>query len=100
MPCQKSLTLFAQCQFNFGGLPQDGPDNAAERETFLAEKHLTPREVLTLDLLTCEGLQDKEIADRLNYSLPVAEKILRNIYKKLNVHRRLSGPSIWRDYLV
>jgi DNA-binding CsgD family transcriptional regulator len=65
-----------------------------ERRRLVAAKHLNPRETQTLDLLALY-LENKEIADRLKVSVPVAEKILRNVYRKLGVHHRSEAVVLW-----
>ncbi len=48
---------------------------------------LTGREAEILDCLA-KGYANKEIADRLNVSVPTVRSHLRNIYEKLHVHSR------------
>ncbi len=48
---------------------------------------LTEREAEILDCLA-KGYANKEIADRLNVSVPTVRSHLRNIYEKLHVHSR------------
>lgn len=46
---------------------------------------LTKRELEVTDLL-CEGLVNKEVADRLNISIKTVEKHRQSVYRKLDVH--------------
>ncbi len=68
----------------------------ARRADFIAEKKLNEREIRTLDLLA-RILENKEIADELGVSVPVAEKILRNVFKKLGVHKRAEAILLWKS---
>jgi two-component system, NarL family, nitrate/nitrite response regulator NarL len=51
------------------------------------DPHLKPREMRVLAYL-CEGLQNKEIADRLDADQSVVKMDMRNICRKLGVHNR------------
>ncbi len=73
-----------------------GKIRLAGRADFIAERKLNEREVRTLDLLAA-CLENKEIADKLGVSVPVAEKILRNVFKKLGVHKRAEAILFWRS---
>jgi DNA-binding NarL/FixJ family response regulator len=68
----------------------------ARRADFIAENKLNEREVRTLDLLA-RILENKEIAGELGVSVPVAEKILRNVFKKLGVHKRAEAILLWKS---
>ncbi|MCI0534142.1 MAG: helix-turn-helix transcriptional regulator [Verrucomicrobiales bacterium] len=69
-------------------------ERTPSRAAFIAEKKLNHREVQTLELLAV-FLQNKEIADRLGVSIPVTEKILRNVFRKLGVRTRAEAVAIW-----
>jgi DNA-binding NarL/FixJ family response regulator len=56
----------------------------------------TPREVEVLDLLA-QGLSNKEIADKLFISLPVAERHLTRIFRRMLPESVESGPEPRRD---
>jgi DNA-binding NarL/FixJ family response regulator len=56
----------------------------------------TPREVEVLDLLA-QGLSNKEIADTLYISLPVAERHLTRIFRRMLPESVESGPEPRRD---
>jgi LuxR family maltose regulon positive regulatory protein len=68
--------------------PTQGPSlpSAHPRPARLMEP-LTPRELEVLELLA-EGLTNPEIAQRLVISLPTVKSHTRNLYQKLDVHRR------------
>ena len=88
MPCKASL--------NRSRKGNDGRVRLARRADFIAEKKLNEREVRALDLLA-RILENKEIADELGVSVPVAEKILRNVFKKLGVHKRAEAILLWKS---
>ena len=67
----------------------------ARRANFIAQKKLNEREIRTLDLLA-GILENKEIASELGVSVPVAEKILRNVFRKLGVHKRAEAILLWK----
>jgi len=56
----------------------------------------TPREVEVLDLLA-QGLSNKEIADKLYISLPVAERHLTRIFRRMLPDSTDAGPEPRRD---
>lgn len=60
------------------------------------EVHLSPRETEILELL-CEGLANKEIADRLGISTETVRVHLKHIYEKLHVRSRTEAAMKFRD---
>jgi DNA-binding CsgD family transcriptional regulator len=77
-----------------GHAPTGGARSAAQQTLILA-KRLNEREIRTLDLLA-GILENKEIANELGVSVPVAEKILRNVFRKLGVHKRAEAILLWK----
>ncbi len=65
-------------------------------ETQTEELNLTPRETEILELL-CEGLANKEIADRLGISNETVRVHLKHIYEKLHVRSRTEAAMKYRD---
>jgi DNA-binding NarL/FixJ family response regulator len=59
-------------------------------------KTLSRREVEILDLL-CQGLLNKEIADRLSLGLETIRTHLKRIYDKLHVHCRTEAALKYRE---
>ncbi len=78
------------------GQPPTGRGRSPGQQALIQAKKLNEREIRTLDLLTCI-LENKEIADELGVSVPVAEKILRNVFKKLGVHKRAEAILLWKS---
>ncbi len=66
----------------------------ARRADFIVDKKLSEREIRTLDLLA-DCLENKEIANEPGVSGPVAAKILRRVFLKLEVHRRTEAILLW-----
>ncbi len=66
------------------------------RAALTEHKRLSARETRTLDLLG-RFLQNKEIADELGVSLPVAEKTIRRLFLKFGAHRRAEVIVIWKS---
>jgi len=62
----------------------------------MEHKRLSARETRTLNLLG-DFLQNKEIASELGVSVPVAEKIIRNVFKNLGVHKRTEAILLWKS---
>lgn len=60
------------------------------------EIKLSPRETEILELL-CEGLANKEIADRLGISTETVRVHLKHIYEKLHVRSRTEAAMKFRD---
>lgn len=60
------------------------------------EVKLSPRETEILELL-CEGLANKEIADRLGISTETVRVHLKHIYEKLHVRSRTEAAMKFRD---
>ena len=60
------------------------------------EINLSPRETEILELL-CEGLANKEIADRLGISIETVRVHLKHIYEKLHVRSRTEAAMKFRD---
>ena len=60
------------------------------------EIKLSPRETEILELL-CEGLANKEIADRLGISIETVRVHLKHIYEKLHVRSRTEAAMKYRD---
>lgn len=60
------------------------------------EMNLSPRERDILELL-CEGLANKEIADRLGISVETVRVHLKHIYEKLHVRSRTEAAMKFRD---
>lgn len=58
--------------------------------------NLSPRETEILELL-CEGLANKEIADRLGISTETVRVHLKHIYEKLHVRSRTEAAMKYRD---
>lgn len=58
--------------------------------------NLSPRETEILDQL-CQGLANKEIADRLSISIETVRVHLRNIYDKLHVRSRTEAAMKYRQ---
>lgn len=50
--------------------------------------HLTPRE-LQVCFLACQGLCNKEIAEKLEVSVNTAKVHLRNVYRKVRVNSKV-----------
>jgi len=74
----------------------EGRIRLARRADFIAEKKLNEREIRTLDLLAgC--LENKEIANELGVSMPVAAKCIRRVFLKLGVHRRTEAILRWKS---
>lgn len=67
-----------------------GHQRRQDRDAALALRALTPREREVLQLLT-EGLNDKEIAQRLHVSPQTARTHMENILNKLGVNSRLQA---------
>ncbi len=67
-----------------------GQQRRQDRDAGLALRGLTPREREVLQLLT-EGLNDKEIAQRLHVSPQTARTHMENILNKLGVNSRLQA---------
>ncbi|MCU0797220.1 MAG: response regulator transcription factor [Akkermansiaceae bacterium] len=61
-----------------------------------SEIHLSPRETEILELL-CEGLANKEIADRLGIATETVRVHLKHIYEKLHVRSRTEAAMKYRD---
>jgi two-component system nitrate/nitrite response regulator NarL len=61
-----------------------------EHDIRRAIEQLTPREREVLQALA-EGLESKEIADRLNITVETERTHMVNIFHKLNVHSRLQA---------
>jgi DNA-binding NarL/FixJ family response regulator len=66
--------------------PNSGPD----------EVKLSKRETEILELL-CEGLANKEIADRLDISVETVRVHLKHVYEKLHVRSRTEAAMKFRD---
>lgn len=64
--------------------------------SLLDDVKLSKRETEILELL-CEGLANKEIADRLSISVETVRVHLRRIYEKLHVQSRLEAAMKFRD---
>ena len=60
------------------------------------EANLSPRETEILELL-CEGLANKEIADRLTISIETVRVHLKHVYEKLHVRSRTEAAMKFRD---
>lgn len=60
------------------------------------EVKLSPRETEILELL-CEGLANKEIADRLSISTETVRVHLKHVYEKLHVRSRTEAAMKFRD---
>lgn len=73
------------------GLRQEKDDR---RAGFVAEKKLNVREVRVLDC-PARFLENKEIADELDVSIPVVQKILQHVYHKLGVRTRAEAIVVW-----
>ena len=61
------------------------------------EASLSPRETEILELL-CEGLANKEIAERLDISTETVRVHLKNVYEKLHVRSRTEAAMKFRDF--
>lgn len=61
-----------------------------------SDVHLSPRETEILELL-CEGLANKEIADRLGIATETVRVHLKHIYEKLHVRSRTEAAMKYRD---
>ncbi len=68
----------------------------AGRAEFIAAKKLNERGLRTLDLLAA-CLENKEIASELGVSGPLAAKIIRSVFLKLGVHRRMEAILRWKS---
>ena len=64
------------------------------RKKIVAACRLLDREVRVLDALS-RHLQNKEIADELGLSVPLAQKLIRRVYGKLGVVRRAEAIEAW-----
>jgi DNA-binding NarL/FixJ family response regulator len=62
------------------------------------ESDLSPREIEILEQL-CEGLANKEIADRLGISFETVRVHLKNIFEKLHVRSRTEAAMKYRNSL-
>jgi DNA-binding NarL/FixJ family response regulator len=62
------------------------------------ESELSPREIEILEQL-CEGLANKEIADRLGISFETVRVHLKNIFEKLHVRSRTEAAMKYRNSL-
>lgn len=62
------------------------------------ESDLSPREIEILETL-CEGLANKEIADRLGISFETVRVHLKNIFEKLHVRSRTEAAMKYRNSL-
>jgi DNA-binding NarL/FixJ family response regulator len=62
----------------------------------LEDVKLSKRETEILELL-CEGLANKEIADRLNISVETVRVHLKHVYEKLHVRSRTEAAMKFRD---
>ena len=51
--------------------------------------HMTPREIQIAQLV-CQGLGNEEIANRLNIKQGTVKTHVRNLYRKLWVHNKIS----------
>ena len=60
------------------------------------EVKLSKRETEILELL-CEGLANKEIADRLDISVETVRVHLKHVYEKLHVRSRTEAAMKFRD---
>jgi len=85
----------SKASFNLPGKGDDGRHRLSRRAEFSSKRKLNEREIRTLDLLA-RFLENKQIADELGVSVPVAEKILRNVFKKLGVHKRAEAIQLWK----
>ncbi len=65
-------------------------------ESTLDEVKLSKRETEILELL-CEGLANKEIADRLDISVETVRVHLKHVYEKLHVRSRTEAAMKFRD---
>jgi two-component system response regulator TtrR len=65
-----------------------------KQRKLIQEQQLTGREVEALELLS-EFLENKEIADRLNLSLPTVKKVLRSAFRKLGVQCGAEAAALW-----
>ena len=86
----------AKASLNRSRKGNGGRIRLAGRADFIVEKKLNERETRTLDLLA-RILENKEVADELGVSVPVAEKILRNVFKKLGVRKRAEAILLWKS---
>jgi DNA-binding NarL/FixJ family response regulator len=64
--------------------------------SLLEEVKLSKRETEILELL-CEGLANKEIADRLDISVETVRVHLKHVYEKLHVRSRTEAAMKYRD---
>jgi DNA-binding NarL/FixJ family response regulator len=64
------------------------------RSGLISQKDLSGREVHVLNLLVC-FLSNKEIADRMNYSIPLTQKVLHTAFEKLGARTRSEAIAIW-----
>jgi len=67
---------------------------ASSRAAFIRGMKLNEREVRALECLA-RFLQNKDIAAELGVPVPVAEKILRNVFQKLDVRKRAEAIVLW-----
>ena len=74
-----------------------GRERQEEQQVRKAIEQLTPREREVLQALA-EGLESKEIADRLNITVETERTHMVNILHKLNVHSRLQALVIAARY--
>ena len=86
----------SKASFNRSGKGNRGRIPLSRRADFIAKKELNEREIRALDFLAAY-LENKEIANELGVSVPVAEKILRNLFKKLGVHKRAEAILQWKS---
>ena len=66
------------------------------RQPSREEEKLSKRETEILELL-CEGLANKEIADRLDISVETVRVHLKHVYEKLHVRSRTEAAMKFRD---
>ncbi len=71
---------------------------ASLRYVFVSPMDFGPKQIRIIELVT-QGLQDKEIADRMCLSISGVKWYLRAIYAQLNLHRphgyKRRGLMIW-----
>jgi DNA-binding NarL/FixJ family response regulator len=63
---------------------------ASLRRVFVGPLDFNPKRIQVIKLVS-EGLQDKEVADKMNFSVSAVKWYLRGIYSQLNFPRHSGG---------
>ena len=74
--------------------PGDQALESGQRVPTTGTKRLTEREMQILELVA-KGLENKEIADQMNLSISLTQKLVRRAFRKLGVSRRADAVAAW-----